>query len=164
MGTPLQEQGMDLILWRHAEAEEGTPDHARTLTGKGQQQAATMARWLKSHLPKDMKILVSPARRAQQTAEALGLAFETCEALAPQSDATEVLRAAGWPDGKRVLVVVGHQPTLGQIAAQLLTGSSADWPIKKGGVWWLTNRGTQGESQARLEAVIAPNLLQKGKH
>lgn len=154
---------MDLILWRHADAEEGSPDDARALTGKGMQQAAFMAGWLKSRLPKDAKILVSPARRAQQTAQALGMAYETCEALAPWSDATEVLGAAGWPDGKRVVVVVGHQPTLGQIAALLLTGNSAEWAIKKSGVWWLTNRGRHGESQVELEAVMAPNLLKKGK-
>lgn len=153
---------MDIILWRHAEAEEGVPDPARALTGKGRQQAATMARWLKSHLPTDAKILVSPARRAQQTAQALGVAYETCAALAPQSDASEVLHAAGWPHGKRAVVMVGHQPTLGQLAALLLTGSNADWAIKKGAVWWLTNRGIQGESQARLEAVMAPSLLEKG--
>lgn len=152
---------MEIILWRHAEAEEGVPDPARALTGKGQQQAAAMARWLKPHLPTDARILVSPARRTQQTAQALGLAYETCAALAPQSDASEVLHAAGWPHGKHAVVVVGHQPTLGQLAALLLTGRNADWAIKKGAVWWLTDRGMQDESHARLEAVMAPNLLEK---
>lgn len=155
---------MDIILWRHAEAEDGAPDSARALTDKGRHQAAAMARWLKLHLPTDAKILASPARRAQQTAQALGMAYETCAALAPQSDASAVLHAAGWPHGKHTVVVVGHQPTLGRLAALLLTGSNADWTVRKGAVWWFTNRDVQGESQARLEAVMVPSLLEKGHH
>ena len=45
---------MDLILWRHAEAEvlrEGSDDLARSLTPKGERQAARMATWLDGHLP-----------------------------------------------------------------------------------------------------------------
>lgn len=154
---------MDMILWRHADAEEGSPDDARALTDKGRQQAASMAGWLKARLPKDVRILVSPARRTQQTAQALGIAYETCEALAPGSDATEALAAANWPDAEGVVLVVGHQPTLGRIAALLLSGRSADWAIKKSGVWWLSNRAREGESQIMLEAALAPNMLKKGK-
>lgn len=154
---------MDLILWRHADAEEGTPDHARALTDKGRQQAALMAGWLKARLPQDVRIMVSPARRTQQTAQALGIAYETCEALAPGRDAAEALAAANWPDAQGVVLMVGHQPTLGQIAALLLSGDSADWAIKKSGVWWLSNQVGEGESQIMLEAALAPNMLKKGK-
>jgi phosphohistidine phosphatase len=154
---------MDLILWRHADAEEGSPDDTRALTDKGRQQAASMAGWLKSRLPKDVRILVSPARRAQQTAQELGIAYETCKALAPASDATEALAASGWPNAQGVVLVVGHQPMLGQIAALLLSGSSADWAIKKSGVWWLSNRVREGESQIMLEAALAPDMLKIGK-
>ena len=59
---------MELILWRHAEAEDGYPDLERALTEKGHEQAKKMADWLKSRLPKDTQVLVSPAKRAQQTA------------------------------------------------------------------------------------------------
>ena len=154
---------MDLILWRHADAEEGSPDAARALTDKGRQQAALMAGWLKARLPKDVRILVSPARRTQQTAQALDLAYETCKALAPEHDATEALAAANWPDAEGAALIVGHQPTLGQIAALLLSENSADWAIKKGGVWWFSNQVREGESQIMLEAVLAPNMLKKGK-
>lgn len=154
---------MDLILWRHADAEDGSPDAARALTDKGRQQAALMAGWLKARLPKDVRILVSPTRRTQQTAQALDLAYESCKALAPGHDATEALAAANWPDAEGVVLVVGHQPTLGQIAALLLSGNSADWVIKKSGVWWLSNQGREGESQITLEAALAPNMLKKGK-
>jgi phosphohistidine phosphatase len=154
---------MDLILWRHAEAEEGSPDHARALTDKGRQQAVLMAGWLKARLPQDVRILVSPTRRTQQTAQALGIAYETCEALAPGRDAAEALAAANWPDAQGLVLMVGHQPTLGQIAALLLSGDSADWAIKKSGVWWLSNQVREGESQIMLEAALAPNMLKKGK-
>ena len=41
---------MDLILWRHAEAEEGDNDLARELTPKGEKQAARVAEWLLQRL------------------------------------------------------------------------------------------------------------------
>src|SRR5262245_48219615 len=66
----VRRQGVDLILWRHAEAEEGTPDEQRKLTGKGHKQAAKMAAWLSERLARHVTILVSPATRTQQTAKA----------------------------------------------------------------------------------------------
>ena len=62
---------MDLILWRHADAEEGRDDHARRLTPKGIKHAERMAAWLDEHLPKNARLIVSPAVRAQQTAKCL---------------------------------------------------------------------------------------------
>lgn len=154
---------MDLLLWRHCEAEPGEPDLGRALTGKGEKQARRVAAWLHAHLPDGARILVSPARRAQQTAQALiELAprkLKTDELLAPGAGADDVLRAARWPAGKATVVVVGHQPTLGWVASRLLTGAEADWPIKKGGVWWFSARQREGIEQAVLRAVIGPDLL-----
>ena len=59
---------MELILWRHAEAEMGEPDEGRALTAKGHKQAWKMAEWLDHNLPNSCKILVSPATRTVQTA------------------------------------------------------------------------------------------------
>ncbi len=70
---------MELILWRHAEAEDGFPDAARKLTEKGLQQAHNMAKWLKPRLPRNARIMVSPAKRTQQTALALSNDFETMQ-------------------------------------------------------------------------------------
>ena len=53
------------------------------------------------------------------------------------------------------VVVVGHQPTLGQAAALALTGKASDWSLKKGALWWLESRG--GEVVVR--AVVAPDAL-----
>ena len=56
---------MDLLLWRHAEAEDGFPDEARKLTPRGEQQAKQMAKWINKHAPKELRIIASPALRCQ---------------------------------------------------------------------------------------------------
>jgi phosphohistidine phosphatase len=150
---------MEFILWRHAEAEDTAPDFDRELTGKGRKQAARMADWLNPRLPPDIRILVSPATRARQTAQALGRDFEEVSALAPGASAQDVLAAAEWPDAAYPVLVVGHQPTLGQVAMQLLTGQAGDLAVRKGGMWWFQSRERQGKLQVVLRAVAAPDWL-----
>jgi phosphohistidine phosphatase len=150
---------MDLILWRHAEAEDGFPDASRKLTAKGQKQAARMGEWLRERLPKETRIIVSPAKRTQQTALALKCKFETLREISVGASVPALLTAAGWPDAKGAVLVVGHQPVLGQVAALLLGGAEADWSVKKGAVWWLSSRVRQDETQVVLRAVMAPDLL-----
>jgi phosphohistidine phosphatase len=145
---------MDLLLWRHAEAEEGAIDLKRRLTVRGNKQAQHIAAWLRERLPKDLRILVSPAVRTQQTAEALGLPFETSAKLSPSSGVADIIGATDWPNGSGAVLVVGHQPALGRLAALLLSGQEADWTIKKGAVWWFTNRVRQNETQTVLRAVM----------
>src|SRR4249920_2623426 len=99
---------MDLILWRHAEAEPGEPDLGRRLTAKGIQQAERMAVWLEQHLPSTTRILSSPADRAQQTALALKRKFRVVHELAPGASPAALLEAAGWPDSAEPVLVVGH--------------------------------------------------------
>ena len=148
---------MDLILWRHVEAEDTSPDFERELTGKGRKQAARMADWLNPRLPPDIRILVSPATRAVQTAQALGREFERLPALAPGATATDLLAAAGWPDAVYPVLIVGHQPTLGQAAMHVLTGQAGDLAVKKGGVWWFKSRERTGQLQGILHVVAGPD-------
>jgi phosphohistidine phosphatase len=154
---------MDLILWRHAEAEPGEPDLGRTITGKGEKQARRMADWLHAHLPDSARIVVSPAARAQQTAQALAelgpRKLRTKESIAPGAGVDDILAAAGWPDARHPVVIVGHQPTLGWVAGRLLTGEPSNWAIRKGAVWWLQSRSRDGQLQVILRAVINPDLL-----
>lgn len=150
---------MDLILWRHAEAEDASPDINRELTDRGRQQAARVADWLSPRLPPDIRILVSPATRALQTAQALGRDCEVVAALAPGESAQAMLAAAGWPDANYPVLVVGHQPTLGQVAMQLLTGQAGDVSVSKASVWWFQTRNRMGQKQVRLRAVAAPDWL-----
>jgi phosphohistidine phosphatase len=159
MNSENVETGMDLILWRHADAEDGVPDAGRNLTAKGEKQAQQMGHWLKARLPEKFKLLVSPAKRAQQTAQALSKTFDTVKSLSPGADAIAVLAAAGWPDAKGTVVVVGHQPTLARVAAFLLAGEEADWNMKKGSIWWISNRVRQGESQTVLRVMMPTEFI-----
>jgi len=147
---------MELILWRHADAEERVPDAARALTANGEKQARRMAAWLKKRLPKGARVLASPAKRAQQTASALTRRFETLREVGTAAGPQSILDAAGWPDGRGTIIVVGHQPTLGQAVALALTGRPAGWSLKKGALWWIESRG-RGDVLTR--AVTAPDML-----
>lgn len=152
---------MELILWRHAEAEVGEPDEGRALTAKGHKQAWKMAEWLDHNLPNSCKILVSPATRTIQTAEALGRKFKIVDDLAPGSTPEKILAAAHWPDSREPVLIVGHQPTLGQLAALLVTGTAQDWTIRKGNVWWIVQREQDEIAGNFVRAVMAPDLLSK---
>ena len=148
---------MDLILWRHAEAGNDVPDHARELTAKGIKQAGKIAAFLHQHLPGDHRILVSPTTRTQQTAAALTGHFTLAPTIAPGASAQAVLQAARWPDAGGTVLVVGHQPTLGEVAAQLLGCADATLSIKKGALWWFSRR--KGSEQVTLRLVITPDFL-----
>ncbi|HEY5862680.1 MAG TPA: phosphohistidine phosphatase SixA [Casimicrobiaceae bacterium] len=150
---------MDLILWRHCEAEAGEPDLGRRLTSKGTKQAERMAEWLERHLPDTCRILVSPADRSQQTATALPRKFRTVPELAPGASVAAVLTAANWPDSREPVLVVGHQPTLGMVASFLLSGEEAYWSVRKGAVWWLSDRVRDGGTAVVLKTVVSPDFL-----
>jgi phosphohistidine phosphatase len=150
---------MDLILWRHAEAEDGLPDAKRRLTLKGQQQAQQMASWLRTHLPKNTRILVSPTTRTQQTAQALDLPFETTTEVGLHASTISILTAADWLEARDAVLIVGHQPTLGQLAAFILCGEEQYWSVKKGALWWISNRVRHGEGQTVLRCVQTPDMM-----
>lgn len=150
---------MDLILWRHADAQDGEQDMARPLTNKGRKQAERMATWLHAHLPKDTRVLVSPARRTLETADALKLDYAVEANLAPGADAAHLLAVAGWPEASGAVLVVGHQPTLGEAASLLLFGETRGLSIKKGGVIWLTNRVRGDAPQTVIKAAMTAEML-----
>ena len=149
---------MDLILWRHAEAQDGFPDGARVLTPKGMRQAERMAAWLAPRI-EGARLLTSPAARAVGTATALSLQVESLPALSPGASVRVILAAAGWPGAKGAAVVVGHQPDLGLAAAFLLTGREMPLGIRKGAIWWFQSRQSRDGWTSHLRAVISPDLL-----
>lgn len=157
---------MNLILWRHAEAEDvaaslriqRNTDLQRELTKRGHKQAEKMANWLRPRLPEDTLVLVSPAVRTQQTARALTEHFQTLTALAPGADVSAILDALDWPSNTNLLLV-GHQPWLGRLASLLIAGVEMDWSVKKAGVWWLSRRMREDEAQTVLRAVANPDLV-----
>lgn len=150
---------MELILWRHAEAEEGSPDSSRELTGKGRKQAERMAEWLRPRIPEHTRIIVSPAKRTQQTAAALISEFETLKDISPGASPRALLAAAGWPDAQGAVLVVGHQPTLGEVAALLMSGSPQGWSLRKGAVWWFANNKRGLSAELLLRSVISPDMV-----
>lgn len=152
---------MELILWRHAEAAAGEPDAARPLTERGRRQAERMARFLAPRLPGDLRVIVSPARRAQETARALGRSFETVERIAPGCDVASLLDAAGWPGSGRPVLAVGHQPTLGEVAARLVEGREASWDLGTGAACWLQARPRKDGREAMLLLSIEQAILER---
>jgi len=153
---------MDLILWRHAEAidlELVGDDMTRTLTPRGEKQAARMAIWLDRQLPGGAKVWVSPALRAEQTAMALDRKFKISPALAPLSTPEDLLELVQWPQAKGCVVVVGHQPTLGQTISRLIGLSESECAVKKGSVWWLRYREREVTSQTVVVTVQSPDML-----
>ena len=153
---------MDLILWRHAEAEEpedGSDDLNRALTARGEKQAARMAAWLDRQLPDGLRVLASPARRTEQTASALGRKFKMRAELLPGAIPQDLLELAQWPHARDTVLIVGHQPVLGQTIAQLLGLKATDCAVCKGSVWWLRQRQRLDQSQTVLITVQSPELL-----
>ncbi|HSU20550.1 histidine phosphatase family protein [Comamonadaceae bacterium OTU4NAUVB1] len=153
---------MDLIFWRHAEAEDwtdGCDDLQRVLTPRGEKQAKRMSSWLDRQLPEGTRVISSPARRCEQTVMALERRYKLREELAPDTTPQALLAAAGWPNGKSVVLVVGHQPSLGQAISQLLGWQHESCPVRKGSVWWIRTRERDGDVQTVVVTVQTPELL-----
>jgi phosphohistidine phosphatase len=153
---------MDLILWRHAEAHEAAPgedDMSRSLTPRGERQAIRMAQWLERQLPEGTRILCSPAKRTEQTAMALGRKYKLSSAITPQSTADMLLAAAQWPTSKNTVLVIGHQPTLGEAVSLVLGFQKPECSVKKGSVWWLRSRLRHEDDQSILVTVQTPDML-----
>lgn len=154
---------MELILWRHADAGLATApaelDTARPLSAKGRKQASKMAKWLDDRLPEHCRILVSPAIRTVQTAQALGRPFHVHDALAPDAGTDAVLNAVGWPDGAGTVLIVGHQPTLGRIVALLVAGQEQDWTLRKGSICWIVPKTLDDRPRNHIRILLGPDMV-----
>lgn len=153
---------MDLILWRHAEAHDaqaGEDDLQRRLTPRGEKQAQRMARWLDKQLPESASLYCSPAERTRQTAQALGRRWRVSSELLPGAAPAQLLALAQWPTGRGPVVLLGHQPVLGETIALLMGIQAGVCSVKKGAVWWLRHRERDGEGQITLYTVQPPDLL-----
>lgn len=160
---------MDLILWRHAQAQDiasspdaepsASADMARPLTVLGCQQAEAMAHWLKRRLKQNTTIVVSPAVRCEQTVAALELPYILHRDLAPNKGADDLLALTQWPHSDQAVLVVGHQPVLPQVVMHLLGCAAQDWAFRKGAVWWLRSRHRNGHLQTVVVAVQNSEFL-----
>jgi phosphohistidine phosphatase len=154
---------MDLLLWRHAEAEELKADGVdwdRVLTARGEKQAKRMSQWLDRHMPDTSRVLCSPAKRTEQTALALGRKYKLCDELAPSDSGSQaLLNLVNWPTAKGTVLVIGHQPTLGQTISRLVGLQSSECAVKKGSVWWLKSRIRDGVWQTVVVSVQSPETI-----
>lgn len=159
---------MDLILWRHAEAREGTADLSRRLTRKGQQQAQKTAEFLMPHLPKTAQVWTSQAARSQETAAFLECKTVIKPELNPDADYLDILPLIVAEHGANTLVLVGHQPWLGELWAHLMSGgylnqqadgAAAYWSLKKSAFVWLKLKVGTGGIDAKLLAALSPSFL-----
>ncbi len=153
---------MELILWRHAEAEKsasGIPDLDRKLTENGKKQAASMAAWLKSRLPKSTRLHVAPSRRTRQTADFLELVYSVERKLGMGADTTDLLSVANWPEGSEAVLIVCHQPSIGRLVSMFIGGAESDMPIKKCGLFWFSTREREHRTQVVLRAAMYPDLI-----
>jgi phosphohistidine phosphatase len=150
---------IEQILWRHAEAAPGTPDVARSLVETGRRHAQLMARWLRPRLPSDLVTLSSPPVRTRPTAKALLLPFNVSDALAKDSSAKAILDAANWPANPRSMMLVGHQPGLGELLNLLLGAMTPLDDMPKAGIWWLATRLETGRLVIDVKALFGPETL-----
>jgi len=175
----------NIIIWRHAQAEEQSAtglDHDRVLTEKGRSDAHKMAKWLHKHLPEHTQIYASPALRCQQTAEALMALnskkvkrqLELVDVLGIQSSVLAIKQALILRNDEKNLLLVGHQPLLGELINDILSTSlneelvlaeayNQGVVVKKGAVWWLKQKSkaqlTDSSPGFFLVTVQHPSLL-----
>ena len=101
-------------------------------------------------------------RRAQDTAKALGRPFKTLAALGPGAMPEALLACAHWPHAKTPVMLVGHQPTLGMVVGDVLNQGPTEHAVRKGSVWWLRYRDSDGEGlegQAVIYTVQTPQTV-----
>jgi len=163
----------NILLWRHADAEPITEikglDSKRPLSKKGLKQAEKMADWLSNNMPKNMLVISSNAVRAEQTAQALKLDYIVFASLAPGATLETVLDTLNnLPKNKlqyENLLLIGHQPWLGLLAAQLLSlpqvlpKNAKEISIKKGAVWWFKQSTLEKNQSFKLFTMQTPALL-----
>jgi phosphohistidine phosphatase len=165
---------MELLLVRHAIAFERNarrwPDDAeRPLSPQGAARAREAALGLKRITARPARVLVSPLRRAQQTAAIL-----TRFAGWPEAAECVQLLPGASPQGllallartrERRLAVVGHQPALGRLLAACLPGGvgAAAFEFRKMGVALLSFQGSARAGRAELIWLLPPKLLRAAR-
>ena len=153
---------MDLIFWRHAEtvqAVEGQTDAERELTARGERQAQRMAQWLERQLPESTKILCCPTVRAEQTVMPLGRKYKLRDELSPNASIDDVLSLVQWPMNKHSVLLVTHQPLIGEMIRKLLEIQIPEVVVKKGSVWWIRSRDKGDQIQTMLVTVQTPEVM-----
>jgi phosphohistidine phosphatase len=124
-----------LVLLRHAKAQAGAPDlldHARPLTAGGRATAQRMGAYLAAHVRAPQLVLCSSSQRTRDTCEALrgflspGARVAVEDALYLAGHDALLARVCEAPDPDAVLLLIGHNPGIQQLAvAFALEGDAA---------------------------------------
>jgi len=163
---------MKLYIVRHAIAQDrgsvGISDQDRALTEEGREKMRRASAGLRSlgYIPE--LLLTSPLLRARQTADILleelgkGIELAVTPALSPSATRQELYRLIGLHSKRNSLMLVGHQPSLGEIAGEIVFGSSERFiELKKGGVCAIEIEGVRGTPKGRMVALVTPSILRK---
>ncbi len=161
-----------LLLVRHAIAqdrdeafEQQLSDAERPLTNKGRRRMRRIAAGLHHTTGAVERILSSPLRRAHQTAEILSIEYPDCpvilcDVLGPGQPIPSLIPLLAEEANEGTLIVIGHEPDLGQLISLLLCGYiRATVQLKKGGAAMLDFPGKIGSAQGQLLWLLTPRQL-----
>jgi phosphohistidine phosphatase len=163
-----------LLLVRHAiacerDAQRWPDDGTRPLTSRGRRRARETAAGLRRLTASPERVLSSPLRRAQQTADILHRyaewpRAEECALLLPQAAPAALLALLGAGTAERV-AVVGHQPALGRLLSACLTGQprGAAFELKKMGMALIAFEGAAQAGRGRLLWLLTPRTLRAAR-
>ena len=161
--TDAAERPMDLILWRHAEAEEAraaATTSARALTAKGERQAERMAEWLNQRLAALDPHPGQPG--AALPADGQGARAQVPHRRGARARRRAPRRCSPSPAGPMPASRCSSSATSRRSAwprRSLLGGAAQPWAIKKGAVWWLRHRPRDDDGAVVLQAVQSPDCL-----
>lgn len=159
-----------IYIMRHGIAEErgrgGPGDEQRKLTAEGREKTREIAKGLKRVGFAVDWIVTSPLLRAAETAEIvrdtlkLDAPFDRCDALRPGLNTAELMKFLGARSERKSVLLVGHEPDLGSLAASLLGAKEGtNLGFKKGGCCLITLEQLPPRSPGELVWWLAPRVL-----
>jgi phosphohistidine phosphatase len=158
---------MFVYVLRHGIAEEarpGDPDAARALTVEGRKKLAAVLERAKKAGAAPTVILSSPYVRAKQTARMAAQTFD-CEgsvvetsALVPSGSPETVWDEVSEYRSEEQLMVVGHEPLLGELVSYLLDSPSLRVDMRKATMVAISLGGLRGAPRGVLQWMVTPRL------
>lgn len=118
-----------LLLLRHAKSAypPGVVDHERPLAARGIREAALAGDWIRANAPSVDAVLCSTATRTRQTLARTGIeapaVFDDRLYDATAGTVIDVINGAADVD---TLLVIGHEPTMSQLAVGLADPHTSD--------------------------------------
>lgn len=164
---------MELIILRHGEAGQRssiTSDSVRPLTSSGKAEIHEIAKALKIIGLKFDIVVTSPLKRAYDTAMIvsdvfnIGKKVQVWNELAPEGKKIELYRKISHIREEYTVLIVGHQPLLGQIVNDIIHNekpSSSNILLKKGGVIRIRLLRKSNIPKGELRWLLTPRVLKK---